>query len=137
MRRICSRISIARCEARRHDPRARHAARRHSIELKTKFIRIDPTARFCERDEGAGRDMIETRSTVADGMRIDWDVAIPMDDGIVLRADVFRPFDEGRHPVIMTLGPYAKGLAFQDTFYKGSWNNMIGKYPEIAQGSTN
>ena len=81
--------------------------------------------------------MIETRSTVADGMRIDWDVAIPMDDGIVLRADVFRPLDAGRHPVIMTLGPYTKGLAFQDTFYKGSWNNMIGKYPEIAQGSTN
>ena len=24
-------------------------------------------------------------------MAIDWDVAIPMDDGIVLRADVFRP----------------------------------------------
>ena len=38
-------------------------------------------------------DMIETRSTVADGMRIDWDVPIPMDDGIVLRADVFRPLD--------------------------------------------
>ena len=30
-------------------------------------------------------------SEVRDGMRIDWDVPIPMDDGIVLRADVYRP----------------------------------------------
>ncbi|MDH5293304.1 MAG: hypothetical protein OEW91_06450, partial [Acidimicrobiia bacterium] len=27
-------------------------------------------------------------SDVRDGMRIDWDVAIEMDDGLVLRADV-------------------------------------------------
>ena len=32
-----------------------------------------------------------TRSEMRDGMRIDWDVAIAMDDGVVLRADVFRP----------------------------------------------
>ena len=31
------------------------------------------------------------RSEVRDGMRIDWDVPITMDDGLVLRADVFRP----------------------------------------------
>ena len=79
----------------------------------------------------------QTQSEVADGMRIDWDVAIPMDDGVVLRADVFRPLAEGRYPVIMTLGPYGKGLAFQDKFYKGSWDNMVGKYPEIAEGSSN
>ena len=60
-----------------------------------------------------------SQSVVADGMRIDWDVSIPMDDGVILRADVFRPLDAGRYPVIMSLGPYAKGLAFQDTFYKG------------------
>ena len=70
-------------------------------------------------------------------MRIDWDVPIKMDDGVVLRADVYRPLGEGRYPVIMTLGPYTKGLAFQDTFYKGSWDNMVGKYPEIAEGSSN
>jgi len=83
------------------------------------------------------QSMKQTQSMVADGMRIDWDVSIPMDDGIILRADIFRPLDEEHYPVIMNLGPYAKGLAFQDTFYKGSWNNMIGKYPEVAKGSTN
>jgi predicted acyl esterase len=45
------------------------------------------------------------RSEIRDGMRIDWDVGIEMDDGIVLRADVFRPVDDGRYPVILSYGP--------------------------------
>ena len=35
---------------------------------------------------------------------------IPMDDGVVLRADIFRPTGDGRYPVILSYGPYAKGL---------------------------
>ncbi len=38
-------------------------------------------------------------------MRVDWDVPIAMDDGLVLRADVFRPNGTGRHPVILSYGP--------------------------------
>ena len=48
---------------------------------------------------------------VRDGMRIDWDLPIPLEDGTVLRADVYRPNRKGKFPVIMTMGPYAKGLA--------------------------
>jgi predicted acyl esterase len=33
-----------------------------------------------------------------DGMRVAWDVPITMDDGVVLRADVFRPWRRGRIP---------------------------------------
>jgi predicted acyl esterase len=66
-------------------------------------------------------DKGEYRSEVRDGMRIDWDVPVPMPDGTVLRADVYRPSAEGRYPVIMTHGPYAKGLAFQAGF-AGMWN---------------
>ncbi|HEV3087707.1 MAG TPA: CocE/NonD family hydrolase [Candidatus Elarobacter sp.] len=69
-------------------------------------------------------------------MRIDWDVAIPMDDGIVLRADVFRPPDDAPHPVILSYGPYAKGLAFQDG-YPSAWNLMAEKHPDVTAGSTN
>jgi predicted acyl esterase len=69
-------------------------------------------------------------------MRIDWDVAIPMDDGIVLRADVFRPPDDGRYPVILSYGPYAKGLAFQDG-YPSAWNRMAERHPDVTAGSTN
>jgi hypothetical protein len=53
--------------------------------------------------------MQQHKREVRDGMRIDWDIPIEMDDGTALRADVFRPVDDGRYPVIMTHGPYAKG----------------------------
>lgn len=56
------------------------------------------------------------RTEVRDGMRIEWDVPIEMDDGNVLRADIFRPKGKGRFPVIMSHGPYAKGLAFQEGY---------------------
>jgi len=44
----------------------------------------------------------QARTEVRDGMRIDWDVEIRMDDGLVLKADVFRPTRDGRWPVILT-----------------------------------
>jgi uncharacterized protein len=76
------------------------------------------------------------RSEVRDGMQIDWDVPIAMDDGIVLRADVFRPTTAGRYPVILTYGPYAKGLAFQDG-YPSAWQRMVAEHPDVAHGSSN
>ena len=45
------------------------------------------------------------QSEVRDGMRIDWDVPITMEDGLVLRGDVYRPPQEGRFPVILSYGP--------------------------------
>lgn len=71
-----------------------------------------------------------------DGMKIDWDVEIPMDDGAVMRADVFRPVADGRYPVIISYGPYAKGLLFQEG-YPDQWNRMVTDFPEVAEGSTN
>src|SRR5262245_22894020 len=76
------------------------------------------------------------KSELRDGMRIDWDVSIAMDDGLVLRADVFRPTAEGRYPVLLTYGPYAKGLAFQDG-YPSAWQRMVAEHPDVAYGSSN
>jgi putative CocE/NonD family hydrolase len=76
------------------------------------------------------------RTEIRDGMRVDWDVPITMDDGLVLRADIFRPTDEDPHPVILTYGPYAKGLAFQDG-YPSAWQRMVEKHPDVAAGSSN
>jgi uncharacterized protein len=81
-------------------------------------------------------DKDEYRSEVRDGMRIDLDVPVPMPDGTVLRADVYRPAAEGRYPVIMTHGPYAKGLAFQ-TAFAGMWKPLSAKYPDAVAGSSN
>ena len=69
-------------------------------------------------------------------MLIDWDVGITMDDGVVVRADVFRPVAEGKSPVLLTYGPYAKGLSFQKG-YPSAWQNMIASHPDVAFGSSN
>jgi putative CocE/NonD family hydrolase len=69
-------------------------------------------------------------------MRVEWNAPIVMDDGLVLRADIFRPVGDGRHPIILTYGPYAKGLAFQDG-YPSAWTIMAAKHPEVPAGSSN
>ena len=78
----------------------------------------------------------QPRSEIRDGMRIDWDSPITMDDGLVLRADVFRPVAAGRYPVLLSYGPYAKGLAFQDG-YPTAWATMAKDHPDVAAGSSN
>jgi len=80
--------------------------------------------------------MSSPESELRDGMRIDWDVAIRMDDGLELRADVFRPDDGARHPVILSYGPYAKGLAFQEG-YPSAWQRMVAEHTDVAYGSSN
>ena len=76
------------------------------------------------------------KSEIRDGMQIDWDVDIQTDDGLVLKADVFRPVSEGRFPVVLSYGPYAKGLAFQEG-YPSAWERMTEQHPDITAGSTN
>ncbi|HJZ44543.1 MAG TPA: CocE/NonD family hydrolase [Hyphomicrobiaceae bacterium] len=76
------------------------------------------------------------RSEVRDNMRIGWDVPILMDDGVVLRCDVFRPRKDGHYPVILSYGPYAKGLAFQDG-YPSAWQRMAAAHPDVTAGSSN
>ena len=80
--------------------------------------------------------MAKIRTQVKDGMRIEFDVCIPARDGLELKADVFRPIKPGRYPVLMTYGPYGKGLAFQDG-YKTCWDMMAEHHPDVTAGSTN
>ncbi len=80
--------------------------------------------------------MGDPTSEVRDGMRIDWDVPIPVDDGLVLRADVYRPVPDGKRPVILTYGPYGKWLHFED-LYTDQWRRMVAQHPDVAAASTN
>ena len=80
--------------------------------------------------------MGEQTSELRDGMRIDWDFPITMDDGIVLRADIYRPVESGRYPAIMSYGPYGKGLHFED-LYTDQWRRMAAEHPDVIAGSTN
>lgn len=78
----------------------------------------------------------QEKHDIRDGMRIDWDMPIAMDDDVVLRCDIFRPLAEGRYPVIMTYGPYGKWLHFED-LYTQQWRRMCEDFPEVPSGSTN
>ncbi len=52
----------------------------------------------------------QTITAPAPGIRFERDVAIPLRDGVVLRANVFRPEGSGRHPVILSAHPYGKDV---------------------------
>jgi uncharacterized protein len=67
-------------------------------------------------------------------MIIDRDLPIMMDDGVELRADVYRPDGPAPAPVVMTMGPYGKGVRYQD-HYKHSWDWMIEAHPDLLAGS--
>jgi len=71
-----------------------------------------------------------------DSMKINWDFPIAMDDGLVLRADIFRPIEDGQYPVILSYGPYAKGLSFQEG-YPSAWDRMVELHPDVTAGSSN
>lgn len=82
------------------------------------------------------RHMRDTLSVIRDGMKIDWDVIIPVDDGSILVADVFRPNDDGRHPVLLAAGPYGKGLPFA-VGYSHQWQELTTHHAADLAGSTN
>jgi len=78
--------------------------------------------------------MTEQLSEVRDGMRIEWDVVIPVEDGYLV-ADVFRPDDDQPHPVLLAAGPYAKGLSFAEG-YAHQWTSLVRDHPEVLDGSS-
>ena len=49
------------------------------------------------------------------GMIVEYDVAVPMRDDIVLRADIYRPGSGGPHPTLIYRTPYGKHFA-ADTY---------------------
>ena len=49
-------------------------------------------------------------------IRVDSDVPIAMRDGVILRADVYRPDDSEKHPAIVTRTPYNKLLGGNSDF---------------------
>ncbi|RYF36248.1 MAG: hypothetical protein EOO21_02390, partial [Comamonadaceae bacterium] len=66
-------------------------------------------------------------------MIFDRDVSIAMQDGTVLRANVFRPEGDSRHPVVMALGAYGKDVHFEDA-YNPQWKVLKQIYPGLDGG---
>jgi hypothetical protein len=68
-------------------------------------------------------------------MVLDKDVAVPMRDGAELRANVFRPAEPGKYPVLMTFGPYGKDVHISQ-FQPPAWEILEKRYPQILAQSS-
>lgn len=69
------------------------------------------------------------------GLVFDKDVPVPMSDGTILRANLFRPDAEGRFPVVMAKGAYGKDVHFRDG-YRAQWDRLKVTYPGLDEGGT-
>jgi predicted acyl esterase len=76
---------------------------------------------------GTNRIVVRTAHFGLQPMILEKDVAVPMRDGTVLYANVFRPEAEGRYPVILSADVYGK-----DSHHKGfaarTLGSMLGAY---------
>jgi predicted acyl esterase len=60
---------------------------------------------------------LNPRTEKADGMICDYDVAVPMRDGVKIRVDIFRPEKEGNYPVLIGWSPYGKHVNVKYAYF--------------------
>jgi hypothetical protein len=65
-------------------------------------------------------------------MIVEKDVLIPVNDGHLLCANVYRPQGNGRFPVLMSLGIYGKDVHFADA-YQPQWEKLKTLNPGLGQ----
>ena len=71
---------------------------------------------------------------MAYSIRVDTSVPMEMRDGIRLRADIYRPDDNEKHPAILTRTPYVRQGAFDfNSAYLPYWDAMAAGYAIVIQ----
>jgi len=65
-------------------------------------------------------------------IRVDRDIPITMRDGVILRADIYRPDDNGKHPAIVVRTPYSKSL-WSNSVYVSGVDMAFGGYATVIQ----
>ena len=65
------------------------------------------------RGAGAADDPPVPPDLPYEGMAIERSVRVPLRDGGMLSADIFRPIGAARYPVILSVGPYPKSIPFK------------------------
>ena len=68
-------------------------------------------------------------------MLVEQNADVPMRDGAILRANMYRPNADGRFPVLMTFGPYGKDVPLRE-FMQEAWDRLNATYPEILAASS-
>lgn len=56
---------------------------------------------------------------------VDWNVAVRMRDGVLLRVNVFRPDDGEPHPVLMSAHPYGKDALPKRRRFRGGYSGLM------------
>ena len=70
-----------------------------------------------------------------EGMQIDYNVPIEASDGLILRANIYRPLKNGQYPVVLAYGVYAKDLHVKD-LYPTQYEKLKKYCPESFVGTT-
>ena len=68
-------------------------------------------------------------------MRIDKDVDVPMSDGLVLKANVYRPAAPGKYPVIMALSAYGKDNPASG-YFPQAFKEELSYYPGLCSNGS-
>src|SRR5436190_937137 len=71
------------------------------------------------------------------GVRVERDFAVPMRDGVVLRADVYRPAEGGPWPVLVERTPYGKQGLHPEALVKAGYivvcQDARGRYASVGK----
>ena len=78
--------------------------------------------------------LLDTRNP-GEKIVLDHDVDVPLRDGAIIKANVFRPQGEGRFPVLMTFGPYGKDIHFSENS-PGPWEDITKNHPDVFRDSS-
>src|SRR5262245_55445051 len=62
-------------------------------------------------------------------MRINYDVKVRARDGVHLSADIFRPMDDAKHPVVFNLTPYNND---SDNTMEQAWSYVSRGYAYVT-----
>src|SRR5439155_7485044 len=90
-----------------HRSQPGHAGGRHAAAHRV-LVHLGRMLHFAGF-EGRG-DGLAVSVALLQGVAVEFDAPVPMRDGAVLRANVFRPAGEGRWPVLLNRTPYGKDL---------------------------
>jgi uncharacterized protein len=82
---------------------------------------------------GKGYPGFNPRQETVDGLKIDYDVAIPLRDGVTIYTDIYRPADvEGPLPVMLLWSAYGKHYRWPDPLLRAFTQNAdVSKYAPI------
>ena len=73
------------------------------------------------------------RTEKAEGMIIQYDVAVKMRDGVKIYIDVYRPETEGKYPIIIAWGPYGKHgrIKIENMVNSGLYDHVFNEYTKF------